>query len=489
MSQTRLNTAARIVRNSIALFILAAMAKGAGLIIAIIVARYLGAGALGVYAVLMAVTMLLEIVAPMGQQDVIVREAARTPSAMLRLWVESSLTTFVFASVFALGLAAGGRLLSLDPGVLLAVDIVALSLPFGGLSMVAQAVLQGLERMKFLAIATFVGRVAALVILIAMLEKGAGVHAAFVGRLVFHVLTLAILLVVIVRFGKSSAAAIDWRLAPRHLAAATVAAFPFAGQRVLAEATIRGSVLVLPLLISMESVGLFDAADRIRQTIASIIPIVMLAIMPAFSRVFGEDRKEAAELAGYSMKFLLILVLPMAFLVAAAAPGVIRLLYGAGYEPSAPVLQIVIWSQVFMAADMVLKQAMIASDNEKAMLWRSAASVAVQIFLTVVLAKLYGIHGIAAAVVIASVLMVALDGHFVSRHVVRMRLGAAIAKPLLCAAIAGAVALALADYNLLIVISAAGLAYLSALFLFRTFSTDELQLMRSLPAQLLKKPR
>jgi O-antigen/teichoic acid export membrane protein len=489
MLQQRISTAVRIVRNSIALFVLALMAKGAGLIIAIIVARYLGAEALGVYAVLMAVTMLLEIVAPMGQQDVIVRAAARAPGSMLRLFVESGVTTVVFASIFAAGLAAGARALSLEPGIVLAVDIVALSLPFGGLSMIAQAVLQGLERMKFLAVATFVGRVAALAVLVVMLELGAGVHAAFVGRMVFHVLTVAILLAVILRFGRASGAARDWRLDPRHLAAETLAALPFAGQRLLAEATIRGSLLVLPLLITMASVGLFDAADRIRQTIASIVPVVMLAIMPAFSRAFQDDRREAAELATYSMKFLLIIVFPLAFLVAAAAPGIIRLLYGDGYEPSGPVLQIVIWSQVFMAADMVLKQAMIASDNEKAVLWRSGVSVAVQILLTVMLAQMFGILGIAAAVVISSVVITVLDARFVSRHVVRLRLGAAVTKPLLCAAIAGAVALALADYGLAIVIAAAGLAYLTALFAFRTFSANELRLLRSLPAHLLRKPR
>lgn len=487
MSETRLHTAARIVRNSVALFIVAAMAKGAGLVIAIIVARYLGAAALGVYAVLMALTMLFEIVAPMGQQDVIVRAAARNPSSMLRLWVESSVTTFFYASLCSLSLVIGGRALLLEPDILLAVDVVALSLPFGALSMVAQAVLQGLERMKSLAVATFLGRVAALATLIVMLEFGAGVHAAFVGRLVFHLLTLAILAVVIVGYQRFFAATTDWRLTPRYLLGTTVAAFPFAGQRILAEVTIRGSVLVLPLLLSMTAVGLFDAADRIRQTIASIIPIVMLAIMPAFSRAFRDNRAQAAELAAYSMKFLLILIFPLAFLVAAAAPGIIGLLYGSEYRPSAAVLQIVIWSQVFMAADMVLKQAMIASDNEKAMLWRAGASVALQIALTVILAKYFGIQGVAAAIVAAGMLMFALDAHFVSRHVVQLNLVASLAGPLLCAAIAGAVALALADYNLLIVAALAGSTYLASLFLFRTFSADELMLLRSLPGHLLKK--
>jgi O-antigen/teichoic acid export membrane protein len=295
------------------------------------------------------------------------------------------------------------------------------------------------------------------------------------------------LIVVIVRWGRSSGAATDWLLAPRHLAARVGAALPFAAQRVLNEASVRGSVLVLPFLISMQSVGWFDAADRVRQTIATMIPIVMLSIMPAFSRTFREDRAQGAILATYSMKFLLIAVLPAAFLVAAAAPDIIGLLYGRAYAPSVPVLQIVIWAQVFLSTDMILKQAMIASDHEVSMLRRSAAGVLVQIVLTVMLVYLFGIEGVAMAIVCASAFIVALDMHFVSRHIARVDYLGAVAKPLLCAAGGGAVALILDGHHLLLILAAAGVTYLCALFLLRTFSTDELMLMRRVPGRLLKR--
>jgi O-antigen/teichoic acid export membrane protein len=487
MSENRLHTATRIVRNFIVLLFLAAMAKGSGLIIAVIVARFLGAEALGIYAVVIAMTMILEIVAPLGQQDVLIRSVARAPNSMLRLWVESSVATVVVALLCSAGLAAGSRALGLAPDVQLAVDVVALSLPFGSTNFVTQAVLQGLERLKFLTIATSIGRIANLGVLVVLILLDAGIVAVFIGRLVFHAVTLAILAAVIVRHGRHIGAGTDWRLTPRHLASRARAALPFAAQRVIGEASIRGSVLVLPLLIAMQSVGLFDAADRLRQTIATMIPVVMLAIMPAFSRTFRNDRAKGAVLATYSMKFLLIAVLPMTFLVAAAAPGIVRLLYGGGYAASVPVLQIVIWAQVFLSADTILKQVIIASDNELSMLRRSAVGVLVQVLLTIVLVTYFGINGVAMAIVGASVFIVALDAHFVVRHVVTLDFADAIVKPLVCAAGAGAVALALGGHNLLLVVAAAGFTYLASLFLLRTFSADELSLMRSIPGGLLKK--
>lgn len=487
MSEHRLHTVTRIVRNFLVLFFLAAMAKGSGLIIAVIIARFLGAEALGIYAVLIALTMILEIIAPLGQQDVLIRSVAREPKAMLRLWVESGVTTVCVALLFSLGLVFGGRALGLSPEVQVAVNVVALSLPVGSTSMLSQALLQGLERLKFLTIATTIGRVANLCVLIALILLDFGIVSVFIGRLVFHSLTLGILAGVIINRGRHIGADTDWQLTPRHLAARAIAASPFAAQRMISEASVRGSVLVLPLLIAMQSVGFFDAADRVRQTIATMIPIVMLAIMPAFSRTFRDNRAQGAVLATYSMKFLLIAVLPMTFLVAATAPGIIHLLYGSGYEASISVLQIVIWAQVFLSADTILKQVIIASDHEVSMLRRSAVGVLVQIVLTIVLVLFFDVNGVAMAIVLASMLIVALDAHFVVRHVARLDFADAIVKPLLCAAGAGAVALVLDGQHLLLIIAAAGFTYLVSLFLLRTFSADELSLMRSIPGGLLKK--
>jgi hypothetical protein len=45
----------------------------------------------------------------------------------------------------------------------------------------------------------------------------------------------------------------------------------------------------------------------------------------------------------------------------------------------------------------------------------------------------------------------------------------------------------LGGHNLLLIVAAAGVTYLASLFLLRTFSADELSLMRGIPGGLLKK--
>ncbi|MGH8195800.1 MAG: flippase [Woeseiaceae bacterium] len=487
MTHRHLQDATRIARNTIGLLLVSLVAKGSGLIVVIVVARYLGAETLGVFVVIMALTLLLATVSPLGTPDAAIRAISRDHSTLLRHWVESAAVSVLFALLFGLILVSGSRLMAMPTDAQAAVDIAAVALLPGALMLASQAPLQALERMKYLTVSAFAGRIVGLTLLVLMLESGAGIVAAFVSHLVFLVITDVILAIAIVRHGRTIGASTDWNLTPAGIVRAIVGGLPFAGQRVLGEAVIRITLIVLPLLVTVEAVGLFDAADRIRRTIAIAAPIIMLAVMPEFSRAFTGDMKRATTLAQRTMKFMLIVILPLVFLLVAAAPGIIELLYGAGYDRSVPVLRIGAWSMVFLTADLVLKQIMIANHREHALLWRSCWGVVVQIILMIVLARYFGIKGVALSVVVASAFVLMLDAEFVRRHLTPMNLLTAAVKPLLCAMISGAVALALNEQNLAVTITAAAITYLGAVILFRAITPAEMAILRQLPASLLRK--
>jgi len=102
----------------------------------------------------------------------------------------------------------------------------------------------------------------------------------------------------------------------------------------------------------------------------------------------------------------------------------------------------------------VMKQKMIASDNERAMVWRSALGLVVNLALTIALGKAFGLLGIAAAVVLASAVLLALDTVFVERHVAVTNLSQAVTKPFVCALLAGMIGVALIDQGLPVLLSA-----------------------------------
>ena len=90
--------ATSIVRNSVALMAVGVLAKGMGLVLAVLIARFLGPSSMGLFALLFSIALLIEYMAPLGLQDVLIREVAAHPRERVRLWKQAS-TLAVSASL------------------------------------------------------------------------------------------------------------------------------------------------------------------------------------------------------------------------------------------------------------------------------------------------------------------------------------------------------------------------------------------------------
>jgi O-antigen/teichoic acid export membrane protein len=341
--------------------------------------------------------------------------------------------------------------------------------------------------MEYLTVASLIGRIVGLLVLWILLESDVGVVAAFIGRGVFQLTALLILAWAIFRRRTQREMLREWRPDLGLCRTTLRASYSLAIQSFLAVALARVNTVMLPMLVTMETVGAFGAADGMRQASAMVIPMVTMAILPTLSRTFVTDRGQSVALMGKALKLLLILILPFVFVVTIGADKIITLLYGPGYEAAVPVLQILIWSQVFFVADSVLNQIMMASDNERPMVRRTALSVGANILLTLFLAPRYGAAGVAWAVVVTRALNLGLDVQFVTRHVFRINLEETVGRPFLCAMLSAIIAVLLRGQGLYLLLLFSISSYVVFLFVFNVFSPAELLLLRHLSSGWLKR--
>ena len=75
MTEHAVGTARGILRNSAAMFLVGIFAKGMGLIVAVLVARFLGPSATGLYALLFGIAVLCETLTTLGVPEAIFAEA------------------------------------------------------------------------------------------------------------------------------------------------------------------------------------------------------------------------------------------------------------------------------------------------------------------------------------------------------------------------------------------------------------------------------
>ena len=170
----------------------------------------------------------------------------------------------------------------------------------------------------------------------------------------------------------------------------------------LTESTTRAPLLLLPILFTLADIGLFDAADRIRLTLGIMVAVATTAIMPALSRAFAGESADRHALVSFSVKYVCVILSCAALGISIFADVIVRILYGAQFAASALLLQVLIWTQVLVATDAMLKQAMIANGQEYAVVTRALAGLAVLALLVLGLGHEFGLVGAAAGVLTAS---------------------------------------------------------------------------------------
>jgi O-antigen/teichoic acid export membrane protein len=308
---------------------------------------------------------------------------------------------------------------------------LAIGMPFSGLALIGQATLQGMEQVRYLTWTSLLTRIASIAAFVLMLLQGMGVEAAFISRVMFQA---------------SAAALFAWKILrdpppaqqPTEPAMDIARALPFAANRLVLELTTRAPLLLLPILFTLSEIGLYDAADRIRLTLDMMVVVATKAFMPSFSRSFAVGGDDRQSLVSYTLKYVCLALSLTALMVSTFSDVIIHLLYGPEFARSSLILQVLIWGQVLFATDTVLKQAMVASRREHAVVPRALLGLACLTALVIGLGYRFGLVGAAAGVLAAAAAMLALDARYVSRSMLQLDVPRFLLKPLGCALAAGA---------------------------------------------------
>jgi len=472
MNSAHVGTARGILRNAAALFLVGAFAKGAGLVIAILVARFLGPDAMGLYALLFSVAFLLETFISLGMSDSLVRDVAARPAEARQLYFSS------LKLVSLIGLAPAAILVIvafffIEEGAARAsLLVIAAGAPVSGAFVVSQAAIQGKERVLFLTWVTFLVRLVTLGLLTWALYRGAGIAAAFGARVLYQAGSMAFFF----GFMRSERKEGAGQHSTKSLLSRSV---PFAMNKAMRELGVRLPSFVLPGVLGLGAAGIFDAANRLRSTLGMIMSAGIVGLMPAFARNLGRtDVSTGAQselLIGFSMKYMCIGMSLLATVIALLSHWIIRVLYGSEFAPAAMPLQLLVWAQVLVAVDAVLQQAMLASGSVLPAVRHSAAGVVAQLVLIFLFTTLMGLAGAAVAVLLACAVTLALDLHFVSKNVTAVPVRRFAVAPLAVAVIV-ACSMLVADHisfalRLLIAIG----SWCVAMALFRVLPREELR--------------
>ncbi len=369
-------------------------------VVLILLARYLGPTAFGVFAVAFSIVKIFSVVAGFGLERVSVKRIVQgegPPHVTRIIWIRVMGGTMAYV----LAVATAAALDRSMPGLVKLVVIMGPALILHAAS-TYEFVFQAKSRMGLTFLATapplllssglkiFAMTQDASLVTFAQLEvlEAALVAAGLLGT---YIITRPL-----DRSGGTAALAVrtaSWPLLRE--------AFPLLLSSLAVTAYLRADILMLGIMSAPAEVGIYTAAAQLSE-VWSLLPMALMpAILPYFLALRDSDQESFGSKLNLMYSCAASTAIAIALVITLLAPWLLPLLFGEKYDASVSVLQIHIWSAVFIYLG-VAQSVWDVSENR---LWlsftRTALGAVLNIALNLALIPIHGPHGAAVATVIS----------------------------------------------------------------------------------------
>jgi O-antigen/teichoic acid export membrane protein len=391
--------------NALVLFLANVASAVLTLVLAVYAARILGGAEFGKYSFALAYTALFGVLVPLGLDIVLVRDVARD-KALARKYLGNMALIQVVSSVVVFALMAFSvNILGYSGDTVSVVYVFGLYVVLTSFSRLFKAVFQAYERMEYQALIEFASRLAITVAGVTALEGGLGLYALAVVFLLGGLLELVLSYILCTWRFASYSWEIDLGLCARLIRESLPIFIAYA----LSMVYFKVDIIMLSLMRGDEAVGLYSAPYRLVDGLTIVSTSLLVAMFPLMSRLFKKSKMELANIYSRSLKVLLVIGLPIAVGTTLLASQIILGLFGEEYAPSAFVLQVLIWAELFLFVNNATGNMLKAVNRQKVHMWIIAAGCAFNIGLNLLLIPRFGFLG-AAYTTLATEFFVAASG-------------------------------------------------------------------------------
>lgn len=370
-------------------------------VVAISVARTIGADAYGTLGIALALVGYLVVVVDGGLEPAAVREAARDHSAVPALFRLLAARRLALAGAMALLLLL---LVAVLPDRMVGSKVLAIV--FGGrlltYALKVDWALRARDEMRTVATGLILQH---------------AVYAAGVFLLLSQPrFPLILLAVVYVTAECALLTFYVYRLRRAYPALFTPAvrwsggdllreSMPVGVGKLLRIAYYEGDLISIGFLSTAEQAGYFFAAQRVSLSVAALILLHQQSAFPALSRLMQLDVVEGARFQQRVSGYALLWTVPAAAGAVMLSAPFMAALFGEEYRTSGPTLALLLLTIPVMLVQIGLHNQMLATGRTRAYLWTVAAGTAAHVLFGVLWTRTWGAAGAAAASLIGELII------------------------------------------------------------------------------------
>jgi O-antigen/teichoic acid export membrane protein len=444
--------------------------------LAIVIARTLGPAGYGVYAFAFSFAEVYGVISDFGMSNLIIRDTSREKKYLARyvgniLFVETALSLIAYGFLFVL---VGAMNLPQEKAVI--VYIAVISYVLTALAQIVRATFKAHERMEYDATLNVIQQSVTVILGISVLYFGYGLIALamvfVVGSLINLIASLAL---VSVKFTRPA-----FRLNRRFLTY-LVKEVPSFGLIVFFSLIYyKISTLLLSFIQGDAATGWFNASYVMAASLTFLPAAFMGALFPVISTLHVSSRDLAKTVYNESFRYMLILGLPLAFGTTVLADKVINIIYGAPFQNSIVVLQIVIWSVSILFLNFVLITTLTSINLQRVVMYATGLAVTVNIVLNLLVIPGYSYVGASYVMIATELTTFSICFYYASKNLCFIRLHRLLLKPLVGSLVMAVVVYYLRPINLFVIVGVAVWVYFATLIALRTFTRQDVNVIKSI---------
>ncbi|MFH1387607.1 MAG: flippase [bacterium] len=310
----------------------------------IYIARLLGSSAFGLFQFSQAFLLYLVLIVDSGLSVYGTREIAKDRASINK----------IVSNVFALRLLIALTVLLISLSILFIIPIAPMirtlfSVTF--LLVIYRAlnsdwVFQGLEKMEYLAVSKLIFSVAILVFIVMFVKGPSDLIKIPLIQLLWGLLVGGLFFLILyrkyIKFDIKEIVTNNW---PRI----ALISLPLGVSGVLMLIYDNLDTIMLGIMTTSATVGIYNAAYRIFYIFAGIFSMWLATALPVMCKRLSQDQDRAKIFIEKFIRLTMLLLIPVSLLVCLASPIIISLFFGSGYVQAGLALSVLIWALVPLA--------------------------------------------------------------------------------------------------------------------------------------------
>lgn len=437
----------------------------------ILMARYLGASDFGILSFAISIVSIAAIFMDFGMQTYIVRVISRDNSLTNEYFQKTIPLKIILSIIILIFIILFLYLTGRSDLVMLVSIIITLEYVFLSLNNFIYGIFQAYEKLEYQSISTIINAIVLLFLTFVVIFFDLGLYGmafayliAILFAFIYILYELDSLHFVTPHFS------FDWEFSKRILRYA----LPFGLMSVFYSIYFTIDMTMLGYLASNSAVGLYNAAYKIITLLTAFYTIYPSVIFPVMSKLF-ENSKDLLKLSyEKSIKYLLLIILPICAGIIIYAIPLMNLIYGNQYVNAGSIMTVLIFAIPFLFVNGASTVVLNSSNNEVEVTKIYAVAALVNVMLNFVLIPKYSFMGAAAATVISEIVVcllmfrITLKSEYApGRVVIFDTIKLLIATIVMCAV------LYYFGVNIILGVIFGAIVYVAMLFITRTLDEDD----------------